>query len=482
MDSVENKNVLVIGLGSSSAAVCHLLRERNANVTVVHPALETEVIQKLASQGVRFAENETALDLGTFDLAVAGRGFFKNSLLSQSLQQKGIPVISDLELAYQQSYCLNIAVSGTNGKTSTARLIERLLHQCERRTLVAEDNKASACEMIEKTRELDFLTLEASAPQLENTQYFRPSVAVLLNIGHDHVDRFPSHADYIRAKARLFANQQPFDWAIVQSEALAQIQSLNLPMPAKVITFSAHNRRADIFLDRTLLVSRLDGWAGPLVNMEQCRLRGPHYAENLMAALAVGRVLRLPLEQMIKAIRQFEPLPHRCEPVAGPEGISFINDAASKNVQSLRRAIETFSQERRNANIWLIAGGRHKSLEYYDLGPLLSERVKGAFLIGENREKLRAAWGLFTPCALADSLLEAVSQAANNAAPGDVVLFSPACSSLEVLPSELYTGEVFRKAVTDLARTTGCGSDNNKHNMEEIDNRDELTQLSKSSH
>src|SRR5262249_17089695 len=133
--------------------------------------------------------------------------------------------------------------------------------------------------------------------------------------------------------------QQLFDWAIIQSEALAQLRSLNIAIPSKTITFSANNRRADIYLDRGLLISRLADWRGPLLDMDQCQLRGPHNAENLMAALAVGRVLRLPLETMAEALKSYAPAPHRCELVGEINGVKFINDSKATNLDALHKAL-----------------------------------------------------------------------------------------------------------------------------------------------
>ena len=159
------------------------------------------------------------------------------------------------------------------------------------------------CSVIEQTKELDYLILQIDSFQLEITEVLRPSVAVLTNLAPDHLDRYGSVEDYVRANARLFRNQQAFDWAIVQSEALARLRELNLPVPAKTITFSADDRNADLYLDRGLLISRIPNWSGPLLDMEHCQLRGPHNAENLMAALAVGHVLRLPLEGMVDPMK-----------------------------------------------------------------------------------------------------------------------------------------------------------------------------------
>jgi UDP-N-acetylmuramoylalanine--D-glutamate ligase len=469
MYALKEKLVLVVGLSKAGRAACRLLRERGARVIAIDrfdiPDLQTEA-EALRKIGVDVHLGVIDAPAQPFDLAVVSPEIGQNSSVIRTLKQRDVPIIGELELGYQQSLCLNVAISGTNGKTSVGDLISQVLEHCHRKTMFVGSCGAPICDVVGKTRELDFLTIEASAFQLERIQYFRPTIAVLLNIAHDHTDRYPSHPDYIRAKARLFMNQQPFDWAVVQSEAWAQMRSLDLPMPGKVITFSAQNRRADIFLDRSLIVSRLDGWAGHLLNMENCQLRGPHHAENFMAALAVGRILRLPLEEMAEVLRGARSLPHRCEFIAEIDGVKFINDSKSLNLESLRSAILSVPTER-EPNIWLIAGGKDQGIDYHDLGPLLSQRVKGTFLIGEMREKLRAAWGLFTPCVLADSLLEAMSQGAEKAVPGDIILLSPACSSFDQFQNYQHRGELFRKAVDGLVRTRSSASAKSEHNKKE---------------
>lgn len=468
MHALKEKHVLVVGLSKSGRAACRLLRERGAAVTAIDrfdiPDLHEEAVA-LRKTGVDVKLGMIEAPSQPFDLAVVSPEVGQSSSVIRGLKQREIPIIGELELGYQQSLCLNIAISGTNGKTSAGDLITRVLEHCHRKTMLVGNCGTPICDVVGKTRELDFLTIEASAFQLDRIQFFRPTIAVLLNIACDHVDRYPSHGDYIRSKARLFMNQQPFDWAVVQSEAWAQMRTLDLPMPGKVITFSAQNRRADIFLDRSLIVSRIEDWTGHLLNMDQCLLRGPHYAENFMAALAVGRILRLPLEEVAAVLKAAEPLPHRCEVVGEIDGVKYINDSKSLNLDSLRNAILSVSAER-EPNIWLIAGGKDQGVDYHDLGPLLSQRVKGTFLIGEMREKLRAAWGLFTPCVLTDSLLEAVSQGAEKAVPGDIVLLSPACSSFDQFQNYQHRGELFRKMVDGLARTRSSASVKSEHNKE----------------
>jgi len=369
-----------------------------------------------------------------------------------------VPVIGELELGYQHSSCLNIAISGTNGKTTTTELIECVLNRHQRKTVAAGNIGLPVCAVAEQTRDLDFLTLEVSSFQLETIEFFRPSIAVLMNITPDHLDRYATMDDYRRAKARLFENQQVFDWAIVQSEALAQLKALGVKLRAKVVTFSATDPNADIIMDRGLLISRVEGWEGPLLDMAHCKLRGPHNAENLMATLAVSRALRLPLETTVMALRSYLPADHRCEVVAEINDVTYVNDSKGTNVDAVAKALQTMPAGSKGPkNIWLIAGGRDKGFEYHDIGPLLSQRVKGAFLLGEAREKIRAAWSRFTPCLMVDSLLEAVSKSAGNAVSGDVVLLSPACSSFDMFRNYQHRGEVFRDAVKALGATAGSG-------------------------
>ncbi|MBK7999547.1 MAG: UDP-N-acetylmuramoyl-L-alanine--D-glutamate ligase [Verrucomicrobia bacterium] len=455
MTSLEHKTVLVLGLGKSGLAAAELLRKRGARVLALDsadsPALQRDAAQ-LKALGVVVELGADEAPNVNFDLAVVSPGVPWSNPILQELNERKVPIIGEFELGYQHSLCLNVAITGTNGKTTTTELVERLLTAHHFKTLAAGNIGLPVCSVAEQTKDLDFLTLEVSSFQLETIQFFRPAVGVLLNITPDHLDRYDRMADYALAKGKLFMNQQPFDWAVVQSEALAQLRSLKVNIPSKVITFSASNRRADLHLDRSLIISSLDDWNGPLLDMNQTRLVGPHNAENVMAALAVGRILRIPLETMVEALKTYEPAPHRCELVAEIAGVKFVNDSKATNLDAVHKALLAVpAAQPGEPNVWLIAGGRDKGFEYHDIGPLLSQRVKGAFLIGETREKIRAAWSLFTPCTLKDSLIEAVTEAAASAVSGDVVLLSPACSSFDQFQNYQHRGDVFRQTVADLS-------------------------------
>lgn len=451
MLELQNKSVLVLGLGGRGQAACELLSRVGARVVGVDSQDTAELRASAAALrglGVEALLGASIPPRGEYNLAVVSPSVRAESKLLQAVRALEVPVVSELELGAQAANCLNLAITGTNGKSTTAELVERMLAHNHRKTVIAGHRAQPLCAVAERTKELDFVIIKADSFQLENTEFFRPAVGVLLNLAAAHLDRYPTPAEYAQAYARLFRHQQAFDWAIIQSEALARLKELALPVPGKTITFSANDSTADVYLDRGLLLSRLPNWPGPLLDMDQCLIRGPHNAENMMAALAVGHVLRLPLERMVEPLKTYAGAPHRCETIGEFDGVQFINDAKASNVDALHKALlgarpGTAGQ----ANIWLIAGGKDQGLDFHDVGPTLSKRVKGAFLLGEAAEKIRAAWSLFTPCNVNASLLEAVAEAAKSAVSGDVVLFSPACPSFDQFRNYQQRGESFCQMV-----------------------------------
>lgn len=459
MPELNHKSVVVLGLGQRGQAACGLLVAAGARVRGLDPhdspALR-ETAAKLGALGVPVDLGCTQAPDAPCDLVVLSPGVAPTHPLVQGLQASSAAVIGELELAFQFARCLTLAVTGTNGKTTTARMIGALLAREHRHAVLCGQTDAPACVAVSGSKELDFLVFVANAFQLEATDHFRPSVAVVTNLAPDHLDRFASFDAYCQSVARVFARQEAFDWAIVQSEALATLNRLGLAPRGKVVTFSADDDAADLYYERGLLLSRVPGWEGPLLDTATCALRGPHQAENLMAALAVGRALRVPLESGVTALRELTPATHCGEVIAERHGVRFINESKATNPHALQGAVRAVPPAPGGLpNVWLIAGGRDKRLDYHACAPLISRRVKGAFLLGEAREQLRAAWGLFTPCMWVNSLAEAVTEAAKRAVPGDVVLLAPACSGRDHFRDYQHRGEAFRAAVLGI-----CEGDN----------------------
>jgi UDP-N-acetylmuramoylalanine--D-glutamate ligase len=423
---------------------------------------DTEQLRKdtlpLRTRGAEVHLGLTRVPDEWFDLAVVSPGVPCQGSLMQEIYRRGVPVIGEIELAYQYASCPIIAITGTNGKTTTTELVARLLRLTGQRTVAAGNIGQPLSGAVAKDQDLDYLTVEVSSFQLETIRRFRPAVAVVLNLTPDHMDRYAGMDDYIRAKARILLNQEASDWAIIQQEALAQMQTLRITIPSQVITFSARDGKADLALENGAITSRSPLQRGPLLSMSQVYVRGPHNAENLMAALAVGMVSRLPMREVGAALRSYRPAAHRCELVAEIDGVRFVNDSKATNVDAVRQALSSLPSVEGRPNIWLIAGGKDKGFDYAELGPALAQRVRHAFLLGETRGRIRFAWERFTACTEVDSLLEAVTEAAQRAVSGDVVLLSPACSSFDMFQNYQHRGEVFRQAVQHWAHRQGvCG-------------------------
>ncbi|MCL5096164.1 MAG: UDP-N-acetylmuramoyl-L-alanine--D-glutamate ligase [Candidatus Omnitrophica bacterium] len=466
MKALENQSVLVIGLGVSGRAACRLLRRHGAVVTAVDRA-DSEVLRDearlLRTEGVEVRLGAGDLPERAFQLAVLSPGVPSRVDWVQEMTRRGVPVVGELELGFRYTRCPCVAITGTNGKTTTTELVERFLNQAGGPSMAAGNIGRPLCDVADRSAELAFVAIEASSFQLETIRSFHPVVAVLLNVTPDHLDRYPGMPDYIRAKARLFMNQQPADWAIIQHEAMVQLRALGLSVPARVITFSARDCQADLHLDNDRVVSRLPGLSGTLFDLTRGLLRGPHNAENLMAALGGGFALGFSMTAVADALKSYRPAPHRCERVAEACGIQFINDSKATNVDAVRQALLTVpARADGKPNVWLIAGGKDKGFDFGELGPLLAARVKGAFLLGETRERIRAAWMPFTPCTPVNSLLEAVTEAGRQAVCGDVILLSPACSSFDMFRDYQHRGEMFRQAAQEWLRQRTCEAEMNR--------------------
>ena len=454
MHELPGKHVLVVGLGKSGIAAARFLLSRGARVTAVDstssPDLEAQA-KTLRSLGVQVFLGPPGIADAPFDLVVISPGVPLTLPLLQPLRARGTPILGELELASQHVRCPNVSITGTNGKTTTTELVERMLTACHRRTVAAGNIGLPLCEVADTADTLDLLTLEVSSFQLETIHRFRPAIAVLLNIAPDHMDRYASFHQYLLAKARLFENQQSYDWAIVQSEALAQLRAAGVGLRAQVVTFSASGAKADLRLEGNRIVGGFADGDVTLLDLSRCRLKGAHNAENLMAALATARALQLPWPEVQRALESYDPAPHRCEPVGEINGVLFVNDSKATNPHAVAHAIAAMPMSASGQpNILLIAGGKEKGLPYGDLGPALAKRVKRAYLLGETRLTLLEAWSRFTPCVLVGSLLEAVTRAAEEAMAGEIVLLSPACSSFDMFRDYQHRGDEFRSAVRRL--------------------------------
>ncbi len=430
MSAYAGKHALVLGRDASGDAAAAVLRSRGARVSQAAP------------------EEIRPPDAGDINLLVLSAGCWQMPAMARVLAARGIPVVGERELAFQECLCLHVAIAGANGKSTTAELTAHLLRSAGRRVEVACGPDRPASAFVNLSRELDFLVHGVEACELEHFRFFRPVVAALLNAPEEAPEAGGAWADGLPLVGRLFSRQQAFDWAIVQSEALARMHAVGAVPPGKIITFSACSRQADLSVERGLLVSRLEGWSGPLWDLDRGRIQGGHLAENVLAALAIGRVLRLTLDEMTLALRGFKPGRGRFEDLGTAGGVRFVDDGRCRNLRALSGALRALAPvPPEDPFIWLLSGGAKAGRSLYDLGPLLSPRVKQALVWGEAAPAMRAAWSLFTPCSAASSLLDAANRAVKEAVSGDTILYSPACPRRAQPAEPPETDDVFRQLV-----------------------------------
>lgn len=433
---VNGKRVVVLGLGISGMEAAKLLQDKGAQVTVRDDAVDAaRVLERARDLRQRGIDVELGTEIKTnsrFDFGVLSPGISPSVPLVQTLRQGGLPMFGELEMAYRFCECPIVAITGTNGKTTTTELIHAVLVAGGKRTMASGNIGTAFSAAVRDSANLDVMVLEVSSFQLEHIVDFRPRVSVHLNLTPDHLDRYGSMEEYKLAKWQIFRNQTADDYAIVNAE-------LRLPsLAARKITISAAGLPADYQL--------IDGWLvarGEQV-LEQRRtiLIGQHNAENMLAALAVADLYNVSRDVIIDALCSYQPLPHRCEKVAEIDGITFLNDSKATNIDALEKALIAM-----HAPVVLIAGGKDKGLDFTTLRPLLREKAKAVVLIGQMAEKLFNTWSSAVPCVMETTLADAVDKARRLAQPGDMVLFSPGCSSYDMFKSFEDRGDQFRELV-----------------------------------
>jgi UDP-N-acetylmuramoylalanine--D-glutamate ligase len=437
-----NKNVAVLGAGLSGSAAALLLRENGASVNVLDSADEAKLlkstIENLRGKGVRVITGSAAdSNRGDYELAVLSPGIDPDSPLAQNFSSRHIERIGELELGWQFCERPVIAITGTNGKTTTTELIAQMLNGCGQRTIACGNIGKPLTHVVRDQSQFDVLTVEVSSFQLETIETFRPQIALWLNFAPDHLDRYSSVAEYRAAKLRIFENQRAEDFAIVNaSENIAQIK-------AERVTFSAYDDRADFRLaDGTIHFHET-----PVLRLSEAKLRGSHNIENLMATLATGRARGLSFEQMIPPLCAYEPQPHRCEFVRNVRGVDYINDSKATNLDAVEKALA--AQTKR---VVLIAGGKDKGFDFQPLRKSVKEKVRAAVLIGEMANRICEDWREATRCEIAASLAQAVERAHATAQSGEIVLFSPGTSSFDMFKSYADRGDQFRELVHALPK------------------------------
>ena len=444
------KQVLVVGLARTGVATALFCAARGARVTATEERAESQIAEtaaKLRAAGV-------TLELGghgarTFveqDLIIPSPGVPPMMPALAAARAVGIPVWSEIELAWRFLRGRLICITGSNGKTTTTSLIGHILETAGLPVQVAGNIGTPLISRVDLSSDSGFTVVEASSFQLESISAFRPDIAVLLNLTPDHLDRHGSFEIYARAKARVFENQTQQDAAIVNADDAVAPQYA--PANARAFWFSRQKRvERGSFLRDGELVFRCEGGETVLLQRADIGLRGNHNLENVLAAATAAKLAGVEPAAIAEGVRTFAGVEHRIEFVETVSGVEYFNDSKATNVDATLKALDAFS-----GNVVVILGGKDKGSDYTILRGALARHARRVLLIGSAAEKIETQLAGVVPAERAGTMARAVELAAERALPGDTVLLAPACASFDQFENYEHRGRVFKQLVRELAQ------------------------------
>jgi UDP-N-acetylmuramoylalanine--D-glutamate ligase len=421
-------------------AAARLALREGANVCVFDTGNSAELLvraEEISSEGCEIAIGDHAVCANPkkYDLAVISPGISLDWMIAKQFTDSGVRVIGEMEFSYPFCSSGIIGVTGTNGKTTTVELIERILNGCGETVVAGGNYGRPLADIVCDSISYSSVILEISSFQLETISEFHPSVAVWTNFAPDHLDRYLDIDGYRSAKMKLFVNQNEKDWAVINGKD--ELQGIK----AQTITFSAYQESGNYSFDQGNIFCGND----VLFSLQQTNLRGIHNAENLMAATAVAQIKGHSIDSILGSLSDYTAPRHRCELVATIDGVDYINDSKATNLHAMESALKSFSDSENG--LVLIAGGKDKGLSFADAVDSVSKYVKHAILIGETRFQIAENWAGQVECTLSEDIDEAVSLGRSLANGVNSVLFSPGTSSFDMFSGYEERGDLFRAAV-----------------------------------
>ena len=447
---LSGKKVLIIGAARSGIAAARFLVERGAVVALSDkkPLDQwTPEAQALKDSGVGLLPGEPpGWLLDQIELVVVSPGVPANIIPIRYAERAGAEVIGEIELAARYLKGRIVAITGSNGKTTTTSLIGELLREAGLPGVQVGGNIGKALiSMVEDSRDDGWTVVELSSFQLETIRTFRPSIAIVLNVTPNHMDRYETFNDYAAAKHRIFMNQTEDNVAVLNADD-PTVASWASGLRARVMWFSVRKELGDQGV--WLRGNELMFGDQILLNVDELKLRGMHNVENVAAAFAAGLAAGASVDSMAATAKQFNPVEHRLEFVAEIEGVRFYNDSKATSVDATLKALEAFAND--SGKVVLILGGRGKKAPYEPLASLVKAKVRKLVLIGEDAETIAKELGDFGSFEFASDMNNAVTRSFKSAEKGDVVLLAPACASFDMFESFEHRGKVFKSAVGDL--------------------------------
>ncbi|HWB32676.1 MAG TPA: UDP-N-acetylmuramoyl-L-alanine--D-glutamate ligase [Acidobacteriaceae bacterium] len=452
--NLKNKRVLVVGLGKSGLAAALFLRDHGARVTVSEArsmtALEKEIPALLDAGIMVEAGGHGLLTFRRQDLIVVSPGVPYDTPELQQVRSFKMPdfeIIGEVELASRFLQGKIVAITGSNGKTTTTTLVGKIFTDAGLATLVGGNIGIPVIELVARSGPETWSVLEVSSFQLETIAAFRPKISVVLNITPDHLDRHGSFENYAAAKTRITENQTAEDFLVLNGED-KPTQMVAAKSRAQIYWFSPQRpikQGAFVHGESIAFIPREGAKAEPVMPVAEIPLKGTHNVENVLAAVCAARLAGIPAESIRESVRTFRAVEHRLEFVAATGGVEFYNDSKATNVDATKKALEAFG-----GGVHLILGGKDKDSDYTELAALVRARVKTIYTIGSAAEKIERHLEGAAKIITAGTLDAAVRRAAEDASAGDVVLLAPACASFDQFENYEHRGRVFKEIVKQL--------------------------------
>ena len=450
------KRVLVVGLARSGLASALLCARYGAKVTATDELVEAKLAEtagKLRAAGVTLALGGHPESIFVEqDLIIVSPGVPANLPQLELARAQDIHVWGEIELAWHLLHGRLVAITGSNGKTTTTALVGHILEIAHIPVLVGGNIGTPLVSLVDSSSDSTVTVAEVSSFQLETIHAFRPEIAVLLNLTPDHLDRHMSFEEYARAKGRLFENQGESDAAVLNADD-QQVAQL-VPSRPQVFWFSRDKRvMAGAFLRGDQIIFRRDGAETVLLRRDEIPLRGEHNLENVMAACIAARLAGAEPAAIAEGVRSFAGVEHRLEFVAEIGGVSFFNDSKATNVDATLKALEAFATP-----LLVILGGKDKGGDFTALQQSLGRHARLVLLIGAAADKIAQQLGNTPPVERTETLDRAVRLAFERAQPGDTILLAPACASFDQFENFEHRGRVFKQIVERLEHESAAGA------------------------
>jgi UDP-N-acetylmuramoylalanine--D-glutamate ligase len=453
---IAGRKALVIGAARSGIASARFLVQSGATVALNDrkPLSEwSQAALDLKKEGVGLIEGEPpSWLLDQIDLVVVSPGVPTKSIPIRYADRKGAEVIGEVELASRFIKGRTVAITGSNGKTTTTSLVGQMLKDAGLKVQVGGNIGTALISMIDSSSDEGWNVVELSSFQLETIVDFHPTVAAVLNVTPNHMDRYESLMDYAAAKHNIFRNQTPGDVAILNADDEI-VSSWAKGLRAHTVRFSVrHELEEGLFLRDSELVSKTRDGERILMSRDEMKLRGTHNVENVLAAFSAGLACGAAPESLRETVRNFQPVEHRLEEVAEINGVRFVNDSKATSVDATAKALEAFAADL--GKVVLILGGLGKKAPYAPLAELIRARVRKMILIGEDAKTIETEIGAAAPYEHAVDMQDAVNKSFVAAKADDVVLLAPACASFDMFESFEHRGKVFKEQVKELKAKT----------------------------